>query len=97
MQIDLDQVRVVDNRARRRFEAAVGADLAIAAYERAEGQIIFVHTEGPPALRGHGVAEKLVQAALDTARAEGLAVVPQCPFVAAFIRRHPAYQDLVRA
>ena len=49
----------------------------------------------PPAIEGHGVGSKLVRGALDAARDQGLRVVPQCPFVAAYIKRHPEYEDLL--
>ena len=69
--------------------------VAFAAYLRHGGEIVFTHTEVPPALEGRGVASALARAALDDARRKGLAVIPRCPFVAAFIRRHPEYRDLV--
>jgi predicted GNAT family acetyltransferase len=53
------------------------------------------HTGVDVALRGHGVAEALAQAALDVARSQGDRVIPSCPFVRSWIARHPAYQDLV--
>lgn len=86
---------VVDNSAHRRFEVAVDGALAIANYIL-KGQVIaFTHTEVPDELRGKGIGGVLVRAALDAARARGLRVVPLCPYVSSFIKRHPAYQDLV--
>lgn len=57
--------------------------------------MVFTHTLVPPELRGRGVAEKLVRAALAEARARGCRVVPQCSYVARFIERHAEYQDLL--
>jgi predicted GNAT family acetyltransferase len=54
-----------------------------------------MHTEVPEALEGHGIAGKMAQFALEDAHARHLAVIPRCPFVAGYIRRHPAYADLV--
>lgn len=68
-----------------------------AAYRRRNGRIAFIHTEVDEALEGRGLGSALVATALDDARSEGLEVVPLCPFVAAFIERHPEYQDLVAA
>jgi len=68
-----------------------------AAYRRRNGRIAFIHTEVDEALEGRGLGSALVATALDDARREGLEVVPLCPFVAAFIERHPEYQDLVAA
>lgn len=95
MQIDIDRVEVRHNPAAQRFEAQVGGHLSVAEY-RLDGQrILFTHTEVPPALRGQGVAAKIVRAALDYARESGLTVVPLCWYVDAFIRRNPEYRDLL--
>lgn len=86
---------VQHNLAERRFEAVVDGFLSVAEYEQREGVVIFTHTLVPPELRGKGIAEKLVRAALAWARAENLAVVPACSYVAKFIERHTEFQDLV--
>ncbi len=83
------------NEAENRFEAMVEGHLALAAYEPTEGALVLNHTFVPPELRGRGVAEKLVRAALAHASREGLRVVPACSYVDAFIRRNPEYQALV--
>jgi predicted GNAT family acetyltransferase len=54
-----------------------------------------VHTETPPQAQGQGIASRLVQGALDDARAKGLKVAPRCPFVSAYMGRHPEYNDLL--
>ena len=69
--------------------------LSVCGYELAEGRMVFTHTVVPPELRGRGIAEKLVRAALADARAAGRKVVPQCSYVAKFIERHREYQDLL--
>lgn len=87
---------VTDVSDRRRFEIAVdGAVLGFAEYRRRPGVISFTHTEIDPAHKGEGLGTLLVKAALETARAEGLAVLPYCPFVQGFIDRHREYLDLV--
>jgi predicted GNAT family acetyltransferase len=77
-----------------RFEVAVGGSLAVADYEMKPGVMVLTHTFVPVELRGQGLAEKLVRAALDHARAERLKVVPACSYVGVFLQRHPEYQDL---
>jgi uncharacterized protein len=87
---------VTDVSDRRRFEIAVdGAVLGFAEYRRRPGVISFTHTEIDPARKGEGLGTLLVKAALDAARAKGLAVLPYCPFVQGFIDRHREYLDLV--
>ncbi|QNE32056.1 N-acetyltransferase [Sphingomonas sp. NBWT7] len=86
---------VRDNRAEQEFELDLDGYRAVAAYQREGDRIVFTHTVVPPAIEGRGVGSKLIRAALDSARDQALKVVPQCPFVAAFIRKHPAYRDLL--
>jgi predicted GNAT family acetyltransferase len=54
----------------------------------------FHHTETPPALRGQGLAEKVVEAGMEYAREKGYKVIPTCPYVEHFFEKHPDYQDL---
>jgi predicted GNAT family acetyltransferase len=56
--------------------------------------VIADHTYVPDALRGQGVADRLLQALLDDARAQGFTIVPLCPFVASQARRHPEWASL---
>lgn len=69
--------------------------LAYLEYRREPGLLDIVHTEVPGEMKGRGVGGTLAEAALLYAREKGLRVVPHCPFVAAYIRRHPEYRDLV--
>jgi len=82
-----EQVR--DNRELDQFEITVNGETAFLAYERMAGALALIHTEVPPNLRGHHVGDALVQAAFDAARTEHLRIVPICPFVKAYMRRHP--------
>ncbi len=88
-------VQVTHNAAAHRYEAVVDGHLSICEYELADGRMVFTHTVVPGELRGRGIAEKLVRAALADSRATGRKVVPACSYVAKFIERHKEYQDLV--
>ena len=90
-------VVVADAPERQRYEGRVAdaADVAAAYYHRRGNAIVLTHTEVPPALEGRGIGGALARYALDDARRRGLAVRPQCPFIASYIRRHPEYLDLV--
>ncbi|MGI9605111.1 MAG: N-acetyltransferase [Acidimicrobiales bacterium] len=59
------------------------------------GATWLIHTEIDPAREGMGVGSFLVRSTLDQIRAEGGTIVPTCPFVGSWIRRHPDYADLV--
>jgi uncharacterized protein len=81
-----------------RFEVEMeGGAKALLQYHRSRERMVFLHTEVPQAFAGMGVGGKLAKAGLDFARAEGLKVVPRCPYIAAYIEKHPEYQDLVAA
>jgi uncharacterized protein len=86
---------VRDNRAASRYEAEVEGNLAVVEYLLGGSNITFTHTEVPEELEGRGIASQLARFVLDDARTRGLAVIPLCPFINAYIRRHPEYQDLV--
>jgi predicted GNAT family acetyltransferase len=91
-----ESTEVSDAPERSRFEITVDGELAgFVLYRLAPGRITFVHTEIDEAYEGKGLGGKLARAALDTARARGLAVRPDCPFIKAWIARHPDYADLV--
>ena len=80
---------VVDNPEASRFELVKDGELAFLQYERDGNAIVFVHTEVPLALRGQNVGEALVKFGLESARARGLKIVAVCPFVRAYLRKHP--------
>jgi uncharacterized protein len=88
-------VRVVDNPAELRYElyADDGELAGEILYRRLPGALALVHTEVDP--KRQGLGSELVKGALDDMRERGLNVVPVCPFVIAYIRRHPEYADLV--
>ncbi|MFC3998164.1 GNAT family N-acetyltransferase [Nocardiopsis sediminis] len=87
---------ITDVPSAKRFEARDGDALAgFAVYIPTDEMIVFTHTEVPPSYAGQGVGGALVRGALDDVRDRGLAVLPLCPFVKAWIGRHPDYADLV--
>jgi uncharacterized protein len=87
---------ITNNIQEHRFELTVEGHVAAAHYKIADGVITFTHTEVPPELGGKGIGSKLIRGALDQVRSEGLKVIPQCPFVKAFIEKHSDYQDLLK-
>ena len=89
-----DAVR--NNTAENRFELDVNGHTALAFYGMEPGVIIFLHTEVPQQLSGGGVGSRLVRGALEEVRALRLKVVPKCPFVAAYMGKHPEFSDLLR-
>jgi predicted GNAT family acetyltransferase len=93
---DTNDVTVSDNPSELRYELRrAGELLGEIRYRREPDALVLLHTEVAPALEGGGYGELLVRRALDAVRARGLRIVPLCPFVGSFLRRHPEYDDLV--
>ena len=92
-----EQIEVRDNRDAGRFETDVDGKTAVLDYRLLDGRLRLVHTGVPPSLEGRGIGTRLARFALDVARERDLDVLPDCPFVASFIRRHPEYLELVPA
>jgi uncharacterized protein len=85
-----------DNVEEHRFEADLGdGSFGIAQYYLRDGKIVFTHTEVPASHEGKGIGSALVRFALNSARERGLIVIPICPFVTAYIRKHVEEQDLL--
>ncbi|MCG3118690.1 MAG: hypothetical protein ALAOOOJD_00944 [bacterium] len=88
---------VRNNTVDQRFEMMIDGKLSMIGYEMPnENIIIFTHTEVPEKLEGRGIASRMAKAALEFAKSNNLAVIPLCPFVKSYIRRHPEYHPLVK-
>ncbi len=71
-------------------------EIALIRYEEAsEGVLALTHAEVPEEFEGRGIGNALVKGTLELVRAEGLKIIPACPFAAAYLRRHPEDQSLV--
>jgi predicted GNAT family acetyltransferase len=80
----------------QRFVTATDDETAYITYRELDGRVLDLdHTFVPRRFRGSGIASQLTAAALQFARSNGLRVIPSCPFVSAYIARHPEYRDLL--
>lgn len=93
--MDTERIEVEHNSGESRFEAELNGKLALLTYRLRDSSIVFLHTEVPPEFEGRGIGGKLARAGLDYARSSALKVVPKCPFIAEYIRRHPEFEDLL--
>jgi predicted GNAT family acetyltransferase len=92
------RIVVADAPERKRFEVTVDDELAgFLVYRSRKGLLALIHTEVEERFEGRGLGGRLARFALDHARERGLAVLPFCPFVNEWIKRHPDYVDLVPA
>ena len=85
----MSDVAVNDNQADSRLEIRADGELAELLYRTRAGRLILVHTEVPEALGGRGLGGELVRAAIGKATAEGMTLVPLCPFARGWLERHP--------
>lgn len=93
----MENIQVENNQAKNQFEADLDGKTALIKYKKeADGTLNLFHTEVPAEFEGRGVGAQLVKDALEQIKAERLKIIPSCAFVAAYIKRHPAYQDLVK-
>lgn len=81
---------------RHRFELQHEGRAAVAEYRREGSTLVLTHTEVPREDRGEGLGDELARFAFKYARDHGLAVSPRCAFMAAWLRRHPEYQDIAK-
>lgn len=86
---------VREDSSRQRYQLATPDGPAIAAYERDGDRLVLTHTVVPSAQEGRGIASRLIAGVLADARDKGLKIVPVCPFVSAYLARHPEDRDLV--
>jgi uncharacterized protein len=92
----MDALTFEDNRSKQHYEAKQGAEVIAFSEYRPMGQsIMLTHTEVDEKLEGQGVGTQLIRFALEDIRSKGLSVIPMCPFVKVFIKRHQDYLDVV--
>lgn len=92
----MSDASVTDNAERERYEIHVDGSLAgFAEYRGHTDTRTFTHTEVDERYEGQGIGSTLVRGALEDTREKGLHAIPMCPFVRAYLGRHPEYVDLV--
>jgi predicted GNAT family acetyltransferase len=89
-------LEIANNVAGRRWEARLDGELAgYAEYLASPARIVFTHTVVEPQFGGRGIGSGLAKTALDAALAAGQRIVPYCPFISAYLRRHHEYDASV--
>ena len=96
MPIDLNKLEVTHNPNENRFETWIDGTLSKLDYIQDGKNFVITHVGVHPALRGQGVAGRIVEVSLAYARENSLRVVPMCSYAAAYIRRHPEYAELTQ-
>lgn len=92
---EADDVRVVDNPQLRRYEAILdGEVVGFSEYRPVAGRLIFTHTEVDQRMEGRGIGSRLVRGLLEDVKQRAVPITVHCPFIRAYLRRHPEYGDL---
>jgi uncharacterized protein len=91
----MEAVTVVNNNERKQFQVEMDGEIASLEYRFSEGVLILMHTEVPEKLGGRGIGSALAAYAFDYAKKQGFRVKVYCPFVAAWLKKHPAAGDVV--
>jgi predicted GNAT family acetyltransferase len=92
----MDAPQIVHSGQRHRFEIHLGGDVIGSSYYRLEsGRRVFTHTEVDPEHQGRGLANLLIEYALNDTRAAGLRIVALCPTVAAYVTKHPEFDEIL--
>lgn len=92
----MEERNFVHNKEKNRYEIHVGDNVALAEYIINDAGVVYMtHTETPVELEGQGIASELIKKSLEDIKQNGQKVYPLCPFVVAYIRKHPEWQSLV--
>ncbi|MGJ8593922.1 MAG: GNAT family N-acetyltransferase [Aquaticitalea sp.] len=95
MQEEFIDILLVKNEAKKRFEIQIDGSFAFINYTETSHQIALVHTETEPALAGKGAAGAVVEKALHYIEASGKTLLPFCPYVFAYIKKHLEWKRIV--
>lgn len=92
----MSDYQLINNKEKKRYEFQIDEHIAVIEYiKSAKGEVFLTHTQVPSELEGKGIGSSLVLKVLQDIEKQGLRVVPLCPFVAAYIKRHPEWKKLV--
>mgnify|MGYP001217054978 CR=1 FL=1 len=91
----MEEVEIINNDKRLRFEAKIGDEFGYIDYRWYKGNIAFMHTFVPEAGRGKGISSALAKFALEYTKEKKLKIMVYCPFIAKYIKEHPEYEFLI--
>ncbi|MFV0304041.1 MAG: GNAT family N-acetyltransferase [Moheibacter sp.] len=95
MKIEFETIPLVKNEEKKRFEIEIEGHYAFINYGESTSQIALVHTETEPELAGKGAASAVVEKTLNYIEKNGKKLLPFCPYVFAYIKKHPEWKRIV--
>src|SRR5262249_16001987 len=93
--MNYDEQKLKVNDASRRLELETEGGIAFIEYKVSRDILFLIHTEVPRALEGKGVASTIVQKALQYAKDNNYKIVPICPYVQSYLKKHKEWNDIV--
>ena len=90
-----EELSLKDNTDLNRFELEVEGNIAFLEYKRSRDWLFLIHTEVPESMEGKGVGSAIIQKTLQYAKDNNYKIVPICPFVQSFLKRHPEWNEIV--
>jgi hypothetical protein len=95
--MNTEEIKVRHEKAANRFAARLNGKIAYLSYEEQGDQVLdYAHVFVPEEFRGNGIAGKITKTALDWARDEGYTVIPSCPYVSSYVKKHDEYKDIIK-
>ncbi|RYY69010.1 MAG: N-acetyltransferase [Chitinophagaceae bacterium] len=95
MKPEFETIELTDNEAENRYEMSFENTISFIEYEKEGDNISLLHTEVDPSLEGRGVGTAIVEKVLKAIEEKGLQLIPLCPFVVAYIKRHPDWERII--
>lgn len=90
------EYKLIDNSDQNRYEFRIGEYIAEVDYIKStDNKIRLTHVEVPSVLEGQGIGSQLVKKVLEDIEKQGLKLIPLCPFVISYIKRHPEWERIV--
>jgi predicted GNAT family acetyltransferase len=93
--MNYDDQNLMTNTEKSRLELEIDNNTAFIDYRLSGSRLYLIHTEVPPLLEGKGVGKAIVQKALQYAKDSDLKIVPICPFVQAYLKRHTEWTNII--
>jgi predicted GNAT family acetyltransferase len=95
MSIEIKDIPLIQNKEEEQFEMHIDGAVALIAYQEQGNNYALIHTEVPEVLEGKGIASILVLKTFNFIEAEGRKIIPLCPFVQSYLKRHPEWERIV--
>lgn len=92
----MEEYLLIDNSAKNQYEFHIGNLIPRIEYIKSvNGEIYLTHTEVPFGLSGRGIGSQLARKVLEDIQDQGLRLIPLCPFIAGYIRKHPQWKSII--